>query len=83
MAEIDSLYDVYEDVRQKWDMEVSPPHIVDWAPGAPVLSLGQPLCLPVGHHVDGRFQCWLQLRDLFALVVHPLAHEPCLPVADS
>lgn len=26
VAEIDSLYDVYEDVRQKWDMEVSPPH---------------------------------------------------------
>lgn len=28
VAEIDSLYDVYLDVRQKWDMEVRP-HTLD------------------------------------------------------
>lgn len=27
VAEINSLYDVYLDVRQKWDMEVNLPHI--------------------------------------------------------
>lgn len=44
VAEIDSLYDVYMDVRKKWDIEVSPaslhPH-TDWALEAPFLSLGQ------------------------------------------
>ncbi|XP_034878003.1 deoxyribonuclease-1 isoform X3 [Mirounga angustirostris] len=44
VAEMDSLYDVYLDVRQKWDLELRGP-------------------LPVG--------------------LHPPAHEPGLPVADS
>ena len=41
VAEINSLYDVYLDVRQKWGMEVRP-HTLDWAPTGPGLSMGQP-----------------------------------------
>lgn len=38
VAEMDSLYDVYLDVRQKWDLEVSPP---SQAPGACATCPGQ------------------------------------------
>lgn len=38
VAEMDSLYDVYLDVRQKWDLEVSPP---PQAPGACAVCPGQ------------------------------------------
>lgn len=39
VAEIDSLYDVYLDVRQKWGLEVRPTPWVELL--GPVLSLGQ------------------------------------------
>lgn len=53
VAEINSLYDVYLDVRQKWDLNVSPPHprLGLWGPPS---CLGPTRgCLLAGHHVDG------------------------------
>lgn len=81
VTEIDALYDVYLDVRQKWDLEVRPSY--DNGLYWPHLSLDQQACLLVGHHVHGRFQCWLQLRHFLPVVFHPPSDKPRLPVADS
>ena len=55
VAEIDSLYDVYLDVWQKWDLEVRqpPPHPQHWALGPPFCPGLTSVCLLVEHHVDG------------------------------
>lgn len=80
VAEMDALYDVYLDVRQKWDLEVSPRP----GPWAHVLyAQAKRLLSPVGHHAHGRLQRRLQLCDPLPVGLHPPAHEPSFPVADS
>lgn len=58
VAEINSLYDVYLDVQQKWDLNVSPPAPCLGLWGLHHASCPGPTCgcLLAGHHVDGRFQ---------------------------
>lgn len=51
VAEINSLYDVYLDVRQKWDLNVSPPPSPPWAVGAPIVPWANPWLSP------GRTSC--------------------------
>lgn len=80
VAEMDLLYDVYLDVRQKWDLEVSPrPQALGVCAVCPRPSGCH---LPLGHHALGRLQRWLQLRGPHPVGLHPPAHKPGLPVAD-